>query len=96
MQVHGLEARATLTSSCGTGFQPVNPQTAKMRYRNYEIQYLDYGRADRGSEILNTPANSRSGELRCHRFRSHGCTVGIPEKWLVMEHLIHTAGRFYE
>jgi len=58
--------------------------------------HLDYGRADRGSEILNTPANSRSGELRCHRFRSHGCTVGIPEKWLVMEHLIHTAGRFYE
>jgi hypothetical protein len=25
--------------------------------------------------------NSRYGKLRGHRFRSHGCVVGIPEKW---------------
>jgi hypothetical protein len=39
-QFHGLEARATLTGSRGTGFQPVNPRGAKIRYSIYELQYL--------------------------------------------------------
>jgi hypothetical protein len=38
-QFHGLEARATTACERGTGFQPVNPRGAKIRYRIYELQY---------------------------------------------------------
>ena len=34
--IHGLEARATLTGSCGTGFQPVNLQTSSMLPRRQD------------------------------------------------------------
>ena len=49
--------------------------------------HLNYEWPNRGSEILNTPANSRSGELRCHHNRSHGCIVAKPEKWLAIGEL---------